>query len=142
MSQVRILPGALRGGRPHYLGTVSSDLIAVVFAGALGIAVVILGWRRRLGPSTDEWLPEYGGDHTEKGPPPPIRFAQTQPSPPQRRMMIGLWMAFGVSWAAFAIFSAHNRLENAVLAAGYLVTGLINWRRWRRRDRDAEAPAQ
>ncbi|HWB69488.1 MAG TPA: hypothetical protein VG518_05885 [Solirubrobacterales bacterium] len=119
-----------------------SDLIAAIVAGALAIAVVVLGWRRRLGVSTDEWLPEFGPDRTAKGPPPPIRFERSPPPPRQRRTMIGFWLASGLVWAGFAIFSTHDRTANAILAVGYLATGLIYWRRWRRTSHDVRASAR
>lgn len=117
----------------------SSDLIAVIVAGVLGVAVVVLGRRRRLGASTDEWLPEFGPDRTAKGPPPPIRFERSPPSPRQRRMMIGFWLAFGLAWAGIAIFSANDRLGNVLLAGMYLLSALLYWFRSRRGADDDDA---
>lgn len=109
----------------------SSDLIAWVVAITLGIAVVVLGLRRDLSETTRNGLPRFGGD--------PERATATlglyegeerrrRPlSPRQRRWMIGAYLLMSLTWAAFAVLSAHDRLLDATLAAGFALNAAVLW---------------
>jgi hypothetical protein len=109
----------------------SSDLIAWVVAITLGIAVVVLGLRRNLSDTTRNGLPQFGGN--------PERATATlglyegeerrrRPlSPRQRRWMIWAYLLMSLSFAAFAVLSAHNRLFNAVLAAMLALHAVMLW---------------
>ena len=109
----------------------SSDLIAWVVAITLGIAVVVLGLRRNLSDTTRNGLPQFGGD--------PERATATlglyggeerrrrQLSPRQRRWMIWAYLLMSVSFAAFAVLSAHDRLFDAILAATFALNAVVFW---------------
>ena len=109
----------------------SSDLIAWVVAITLGIAVVVLGLRRNLSDTTRNGLPQFGGD--------PERATATlglyggeerrrRPlSPRQRRWMIWAYLLMSVSFAAFAVLSAHDRLFDAILAATFALNAVVFW---------------
>jgi len=109
----------------------SSDLIAWVVAITLGIAVVVLGLRRNLSDTTRNGLPRFGGD--------PERATATlglyegeerrrRPlSPRQRRWMIGAYLLMSLSFAAFVVLSAHDRLSNAILAATFTLNAAVLW---------------
>lgn len=111
----------------------SSDLIAWVVAITLGIAVVVLGLRRNLSDATRNGLPRFGGD--------PERATATlglyegkerrrRPlSPRQRRWMIWAYLLVSLSFAAFAVLSAHDRLFNAILAATFALNAAVFWLR-------------
>lgn len=108
----------------------SSDLVAWIVAITLGIAVVVLGLRRNLSDTTRNELPRFGGE--------PERTAtlglyeggerRRRPlSPRQRRWMIGSYLLMSLTWAAFAVLSAHDRLFNAILAAGLALNAAVLW---------------
>jgi hypothetical protein len=108
-----------------------SDLIAWVVAITLGIAVVVVGLRRNLSETTLNGLPRVGGD--------PERATATlglyeggerrrRPlSPRQRRWMIWAYLLMSLTFAAFAVLSAHDRLFNAVLAATFALNAAVFW---------------
>lgn len=109
----------------------SSDLIAWIVAITLGIAVVVLGLRRNLSDTTRNGLPRFGGDperattmlglyEGEEGRRRPL-------SPRQRRWMIWAYLLMSLSFAAFAVLSAHNRLFNAILAATFALNAVVFW---------------
>ena len=109
----------------------SSDLIAWVVAIGLGIAVVVLGLRRNLSETTRSGLPRLGGD-TE-------RAAATlglyeggdrrrRPlSPRQRQWVIGFYLLMSLTFAAFAVLSAHDRLFHAIFAATFALNAAVYW---------------
>ena len=109
----------------------SSDLIAWVVAITLGLAVVVLGLRRNLSETTLSGLPRVEGD--------PERATATlglheggerrrRPlSPRQRRWMIWAYLLMSLSFAAFAVLSAHNRLFNAIFAAMFALNAVVFW---------------
>jgi hypothetical protein len=41
--------------------------------------------------------------------------------------MIGAYLLMSLTWAAFAVLSAHGRLFNAILAAGFALNALMFW---------------
>lgn len=98
----------------------SSDLIALVFALALGAAVVIVGLRRDLSETTRNGLPRVGerperatatlglyeGEETRR----------RQLSPRQRRWMIWVYLLMSLTYAAYAGLSADDRLLHAGMA--------------------------
>jgi hypothetical protein len=111
----------------------SSDLIAWIVAITLGIAVVVLGLRRSLSDTTRNGLPRFGGD--------PERATATlglyegeerrrRPlSPRQRRWMIWVYLLMSLSFAAFAVLSAHDRLFHAIFAAAFALNAVVFWLR-------------
>jgi hypothetical protein len=109
----------------------SSDLIALVVAITLGIAVVVLGLRRNLSGTTRNGLPRLGRDLEQE--PETLGLyegghRQRRPlSPRERRWMIGAYLLMSLTWAAFAVLSAHGRLFNAILAAGFALNALVFW---------------
>lgn len=98
----------------------SSDLIALVVAITLGVAVVGLGWRRNLGDVTREWLPRFG-----KAPKPATATAgsfdggqgRRRLSPRQRRFLIWSYLFIGLGHAGLAALSAGDRLWHVISAA-------------------------
>jgi hypothetical protein len=98
----------------------SSDLIALVLAITLGLAVIGLGLRRDLGDTTRNWLPRFEGASerevaTLRSPdggrrPRPL-------TPRQKRWMVGGFLLLGLAHAVMALLSANNRLMHAVFAA-------------------------
>jgi hypothetical protein len=111
----------------------SSDLIAWVVAIALGIAVVVLGLRRNLSATTRNGLPRLGGDTDRATATLGLYEGGSRPrrplSPRQRRWMIGFYLLMGLTFAAFAALSAHDRLVHAILAAMLGVNAVVLWRR-------------
>lgn len=103
----------------------SSDLIGLVVAVTLAIAVVILGLRRNLSETTRNGLPRFGGD--------PERATATlglyeggerrrRPlSPRQRRWLSGGFLLLGLAYAVMAILWANDRLIHAVFAALWVI---------------------
>jgi hypothetical protein len=109
----------------------SSDLIAWIVAITLGAAVVVLGLRRNLSETTRNGLPRFGGD--------PERATATlglyegeerrrRPlSPRQRRLMIWGYLLMSLTFAAFAVLSAHDRFSSAILAAAFALNAAVIW---------------
>jgi hypothetical protein len=109
----------------------SSDLIAWVVAIALGIAVVVLGLRRNLSETTRNGLPRFGGDPERATPTPGLYEGEERRrrplSPRQRRWMIGAYLLMSFTWTTFAVLSAHDRLFDAILAAGFALNAAVLW---------------
>ncbi|HWA54190.1 MAG TPA: hypothetical protein VG816_08465 [Solirubrobacterales bacterium] len=109
----------------------SSDLIALVVAVTLGVAVVGLGLRRNLSETTRSRLPRYETDSERE----PIALGlygggqrRHQPaSPRQRRWMIGGYLLMSLTWAAFAVLSPDRGLFDALLAAGFALNAAVLW---------------
>jgi len=109
----------------------SSDLVALVVAVTLGVAVVVVGMRRNLSDTTRNGLPRLGGE--------PERATATlglyeggvrgrRPlSPRQRRWAIGAYLLMSLTWAAFAVLSARDRLFDAILAVGFAINAAVYW---------------
>jgi hypothetical protein len=41
--------------------------------------------------------------------------------------MIGAYLLMSLTWAAFAVLSAHDRLFDAILAAGFALNAAVLW---------------
>jgi hypothetical protein len=107
-----------------------SDLIAWIVAIVLGVAVVVLGLRRNLGDTTRNWLPrseEASGQGTGALAPFDGEQRRRPLSPRQRRWMIWVYLLMSLSFAAFAVLSAHNRLFNAIFAATFALNAAVFW---------------
>ncbi len=92
----------------------SSDLIALVVAVTLGIAVVVLGLRRNLSETTRNGLPRYGGS-TERATATLGLYEggerRRRPlSPRQRRWLVAFYLLIALTDVAAAVFSANDRL--------------------------------
>jgi hypothetical protein len=115
----------------------SSDLVAWVVAITLGIAVVVLGLRRNLSDTTRNGLPRFGGDPERAtatlGPYEGGEGWRRPLSPRQRRWMICGYL-MSLTFAAFAVLSAHDRLLNAILAATFALNAVMSWLKGRRAD--------
>jgi hypothetical protein len=105
----------------------SSDLLAGVVGLTLGIAVVVVGLRRNLSNVTRSGLPRYGG-RSEATTAPPEFFdvgqGRHQLSPWERKLSIWLYLFMSLSYAAFAVLKAEDRLLHvfsAVLAIAAMV---------------------
>lgn len=115
------------------LRSMSSDLIAWVVAIALAFAVVLLGLRRNLSATTRSGRPRLGGDGERATATLGLYEGGNRPrrplSPRQRRWMIGFYLPMGLTFSAFAVFSAHARLVHAVFAATLALNAAVLWRR-------------
>jgi hypothetical protein len=120
----------------------SSDLIGVLVAAALAAAVVVLGWRRRLGRSTDEWLPRYGEGRAGGQPMQPVGHRRRGLSARERQWLPRFYLLLGVTFAAMAMLSSRDRLTSALNGAAWLIAGLVCWWRWSRNGEDAKSQAQ
>jgi hypothetical protein len=109
----------------------SSDLIAWVVAITLGIAVVVLGLRRNLSEITRNGLPRFGGDPERATPTLGLYEGEERGhrrlSPRQRRWMGSFYLLMSLTFAAFAVLSAHDRLFNAILAATFALNAAVYW---------------
>jgi hypothetical protein len=109
----------------------SSDLVALIVAFTLGIAVVILGLRRNLSETTRNGLPRIEGDSDRATPTLGLYEGGVRPrrpiSPRQRRRMICAYLLISLSYAAFAVLAAHNRLFNAIFAATFALNAAVLW---------------
>jgi uncharacterized membrane protein HdeD (DUF308 family) len=104
-----------------------SDLIAWVVALMLGVAVVVLGWRRNLGEVTQDWLPRFG-----ESPEPVSAVPESadggqgrQLSPRQRRLVIWGYLGLSLGNAAIAVLGAHDRPLHAVSAAAFGIAAVV-----------------
>jgi hypothetical protein len=107
----------------------SNDLIAWVVAITLGIAVVVLGLRRNLSEATRNGLPRF----EEASEPEAATLGSSgigrwrKPSLRQRRWMGSFYLLTSLTFAAFAVLSAHDRLFNAILAATFALNAAVCW---------------
>jgi hypothetical protein len=118
----------------------SSDLIAWVVAITLGIAVVVLGLRRNLSETTRSGLPRLKGN-TDRATATLGLYEggerRRRPlSPRQRRWMIGFYLLMSLTFATFAVFPAHDRMGNAILAGLFAVHAAVLWLKRPRSYRD------
>lgn len=106
----------------------SSDLIALVVAITLGVAVVVLGLRRNLSETTRSWLPRFGGPpepateipgSSDYGP------GRRPLSPRQRRWLASLYLLMALTDATFAVLSADSRPLHAVTAGTFALGAVL-----------------
>jgi hypothetical protein len=99
----------------------SGDLIALAVALALGIAVVVVGLRRDLSETTRNGLPRFGEDHERATPALGLYEGEERRrrplSPRQRRWLGSFYLLMALTYAAFAVLSADDRLLDASTAA-------------------------
>jgi hypothetical protein len=111
----------------------SSDLIAWVVAITLGLAVVGLGLRRNLSATTRNGLPRLRGDSERATATLGLYEGGNRPrrplSPRQRRWAIWAYLLMSLTFAAFAVLSAHDRLFNAIFAAMLALNAAVYWLR-------------
>ena len=112
----------------------SSDLVAGIVAVALGAAVVVLGWRRKLGDTTQEWLPRFGetAESATAPPVPPDGERERRPlTPRQRRWLAWGYLFLSICNAALAFPWANDRLFHAIIAALFALSAAGVWlRKW------------
>lgn len=102
----------------------SSDLIALIVAIGLGIAVVALGLRRNLDETTRNCLPRSeGASEQETGILGSSGDGQRRRplSARQRRWMSGGFLLLGLAYAVMAMLWANDRLIHAVFAALWVI---------------------
>lgn len=98
----------------------SSDLVALVIALALGTAVVILGLRRNLSETTRNGLPRFGRDSEQA--PATLGLYEGEErkrrplSPQQQRWLASLYLLIALGNAAVAVLSADSQLLHASTA--------------------------
>jgi len=106
----------------------SSDLIALVVALTLGATVVGLGLRRNLSETTRNGLPRFGGDPDGAAPTLGLYEGEERRrrplSPRQRRWLVSFYVLMALTYAAFAVLSADDRLHDAGMA-GLLALGAV-----------------
>jgi hypothetical protein len=111
----------------------SSDLVALAVAAALGAVVVVVGLRRNLSETTRNGLRQsrelqeqatvtLGLYQGEERPRRPL-------SPRQQRWAALGYLVFALSWAAIAAVSAHERLAHLVFAVAWAICALVILRR-------------
>ena len=118
----------------------SNDLIALIVAVVLAVAVVGLGWRRDLAATTRGWLPRFGEEQVAVAVAPSADGRRRlQPSPQERRWVIGGYVVFSLLNATMAVFWADDRLPHTLLAGGFALVAVI----WLRRSPpDGPAPGK
>jgi hypothetical protein len=109
----------------------SSDLVAWAVAIGLGIAVVVLGLRRKLSETTRNGLPRLGGD-TDRATATLGLYEggdkRRRPlSPRQRQWAIGAYLLMSLTFAAFAVLSAQDRLFHAIFAVTLALNAAVYW---------------
>lgn len=114
----------------------SSDLIALVFALALGVGVVIVGLRRNLSETTRNGLPRVGGRPESAtatlGLYEGEETRRRQLSPRERRWVIWAYPLVSLTYAASAVLWADDPWLNAILAAAFALNAAVFWlNRWR-----------
>jgi hypothetical protein len=128
----------------RYVAAMSNELIAWVVAITLGIAVVVLGLRRNLSETTRNGLPRFEGDPErataalglyEGG-----ERRRRSLSPKERRWMIWAYLPMSLTFAAFAVLSAHDRLSSAILAATFALNAAMLWHQGLSSSSDGSAP--
>ena len=106
----------------------SSDLIALLVALTLGVVVVVLGLRRNLSETTRNGLPRFGGDPERATPTLGLYEGgerRRRPlSPRQRRWHVSFYLLMALTYAAFAVLSADDRLHHAGMA-GLFALGAV-----------------
>lgn len=98
----------------------STDVITLIIALGLGIAVVVLGLRRNLSETTRDGLPRFGeaSDETPEALGPSEGGQGRKPlSPKQARWLAALYLLIAISNAVDAVLSSDDRVIHAVAAA-------------------------
>jgi hypothetical protein len=96
----------------------SSDLIAWIVAGTIGVAVVVLGLWRNLSETTRNGLPRFDGG--PEGATATLGLYEGEGrrrrplSPRQRRWLVAFYLLIALTHAAFAVLSADDRLSDAI----------------------------
>lgn len=105
-----------------------SDLIALVVALTFGATVVILGLRRNLSETTRNGLPRFGRDPESATPTLGLYEGEARRrrplSPRQRRWLVSFYLLMALTYAAFAVPSADDRLHDAGFA-GLFALGAV-----------------
>ena len=112
----------------------SSDLIAWVVAITFGIAVVVLGLRRNLSEITRNGLPRFGGDPERATPTLGLYEGEERRrrplSPRQRRWLVSFYLLIALTYGAFAVLSADDRLHDASIAGLFALGAVFHlWQR-------------
>jgi hypothetical protein len=105
----------------------SNDLIAWMVAIALGVAVVGLGWRRKLADTTRDWLPRFGEAREQATVSPGLSDGEQRRrplSPRQRRWIVWGYLLISLCNAALALLGAEDRLFHAILAALFALSAV------------------
>lgn len=105
----------------------SSDFIAWIVAIALGVAVVGLGWRRKLADTTRNWLPRFGEASEQATVPPGPSDAEQRRRPlssRQRRWIVWGYLLISLCNAALALLGADDRLFHAIIAALFALSAV------------------
>jgi hypothetical protein len=108
----------------------SSDLIALVVALALGTAVVILGLRRNLSETTRNGLPQFERvpeQATATLGPPESRGRRSPPSSRQRHWLVAVYLLLALSQAASAVRSSDDWLIQAIVACLSALCAVAFW---------------
>jgi hypothetical protein len=110
---------------------VSSDLIALVVAIALGLVVVGLGLRRKLGDTTRDWLPQPGEPTSQVTPRPAAAEPRRPLSARGRRWTVRAYLLLGVLYAVLAAQGGDDWAFRAAFAAVWALLALAIWlRKW------------
>jgi hypothetical protein len=121
----------------------SSDLIALVVAIALGIAVVVLGLRRNLSETTRNGLPRFGGDAERATATLGLYEGEERqrrpPSPRQRRWLASFYLLIALTDVVFAVLSADDRLLHASTAGLWMLGAVFVLRQGSSRPSDGSA---
>lgn len=99
----------------------SSDLVALVVALALGGAVVILGLRRNLSETTRDGLPRFGGPEGATATLGLYEGRERRREPVSRRQRLWLVSLLALMQAASAILSSQDRVIHAAAAGLFAV---------------------
>jgi hypothetical protein len=103
----------------------SSGLLVLAFALALGAAVVVVGLRRNLSETTRNGLPRFEGEDDRPTVTPGLYEGVERPRRPPSRRQWRWFVLFYVLWAfstvAIAIFSSHDRSSHEIDAAIFMV---------------------
>ncbi len=121
----------------------SSDLIAGIVAVTLGLVVVVLGLRRNLSETTRNGLPRFGEDPESATVTLGLYEGGERRRHPlsrrQRRWMASSYLLFALIYAAFAVFSANDRLLHAGMVGLWTLGAVLVLRQRSSRPSDGSA---
>jgi hypothetical protein len=106
----------------------STDVIALIIALGLGIAVVVLGLRRDLSETTRNGLPRFGEapEQATAAVGPSEGGQERKPlSPKQARGLAALYLLIGLGNAVDAVLSSDGRAVHVVLPAGFTLCAVL-----------------